>query len=87
LPVQIFPLHIMDATLRDYLCLIGSDALVAAKKIVDLVSNVGGTLCTLWHNDTLSQSEFPDWYFVYEDLAAYIDQKRSSLSEMLRSSQ
>jgi len=87
LPVQIFPLHIMDATLRDYLCLIGSDALVAAKKIVDLVSNVGGSLCTLWHNDTLSQSEFPDWYFVYEDLAAYIDQKRSSLSEMLRSSQ
>lgn len=69
--LKIFPLTVMDATLRDYQFL---DSKIAAETLRDLVSKVKaveGTFLSLWHNDTLQ--DIPDnfWRKLYLEMATY----------------
>jgi hypothetical protein len=67
--LKIFPLAIMDSTLRDYMNL---DTLLARKKIktiIDTVKKVDGTFISLWHNDALSNNaDWEGWRDVYISL-------------------
>lgn len=76
LPLRIHPLHIMDATLRDYMQLGKLEALEQVKATIDKIFAVSGTYYSLWHNDSLSPTEFPEWYDVYEEMSTYIASKR-----------
>lgn len=71
--LKIFPLTIMDGTLRDYMKLKPADALAKAKKLVDTVKAVNGTLISLWHNDALSNTDdWVGWREVYLEMIKYI---------------
>ncbi len=69
--LKIFPLAVMDATLRDYQFL---DSKIAAETLKDLVlkvKTVGGVFVSLWHNDTLQ--DIPDnfWQQLYLEMATF----------------
>jgi len=74
--LKIYPLAIMDGTLKDYMRLNPADALEKSKKIIDSIVNVGGCVITLWHNDTLSETgTWKGWRAVYEKMIEYIKSK------------
>ncbi len=64
--LKVYPLAVMDSTLRDYMKL---DTMQASKKIktlIDSVKRVEGTFISLWHNDALSNnSAWDGWRDVY----------------------
>ena len=57
--LKVFPVILMDATLRDYMKLNPDQAAVKAKQLTDIVKEVNGTFICLWHNDSLS--DIPPW--------------------------
>ncbi|MFW5687381.1 MAG: polysaccharide deacetylase family protein [Bacteroidota bacterium] len=71
--LKIYPLTLMDGTLKDYMKLKPSEALQRAKKLADRVKQVNGTFITLWHNDTLSETndQWKGWRNVYEEIIKY----------------
>jgi hypothetical protein len=71
--LKIFPLTLMDGTLKDYMKLKPGDALERTKKLVDTVKAVNGTFVSLWHNDALNnQDQWEGWQQVYIDMIRYI---------------
>ncbi len=72
LNLTIVPLHAMDGTLRDYMKLNPSEASRALNELIGKVKAVEGTFVSLWHNDTLSPSRYPDWRQLYADMANMI---------------
>ncbi len=64
--LKVYPLAVMDSTLRDYMKL---DVLQARKKIktlIETVKKVNGTFISLWHNDALSNNAaWKGWKDVY----------------------
>lgn len=73
--LMIYPLTIMDGTLRDYLQLSPEQATQKYKMLIDLVDEVGGTFISLWHNDSITQAQNNPWRRVYSDMAAYAGSK------------
>jgi hypothetical protein len=70
--LKVYPLAIMDGSLRDYMKLNPEKALVKAKEIIDTIRKVNGTLVTLWHNDALSdQGDWNGWSEVYYQIVEY----------------
>ncbi|TZF86323.1 hypothetical protein FW774_04550 (plasmid) [Pedobacter sp. BS3] len=70
------PTAVMEATLKRYLKLNPDEALILLKKLADNVFSVGGTLCTLWHNESLTnQDRWKGWLTVYERLIQYIKER------------
>ncbi len=68
-PLTIIPLTVMDGTLNDYLGLSPEEALRKTKNLMAEVEQVGGTFCTLWHNDALSEAGiWEGWREVYENI-------------------
>ena len=68
----IVPFQLMDATLKYYMHSDIEQAKEEAKKIIDEVKAVKGTFISLWHNESLSDSdEWAGWRKVYEDLLSY----------------
>ena len=57
--LKIFPFHVMDVTLRDYLALTPEKAWQETKKIMFEVKKVGGTFISIWHNETIN--DFGHW--------------------------
>lgn len=68
-PLKLFPFAVMDVTLKDYLGLSNEDSL---EKILDLkeeVKKVNGTFISLFHNETLSESEeWSGWGEIYKKM-------------------
>lgn len=71
--LTLYPLTVMDATLKDYLNLSPTQAISELKKICDVVKKANGTLVTLWHNHSISDwGEWKGWKQVYSEMMAYI---------------
>lgn len=68
----IFPLVVMDVTLKSYQDLNPLQADEAIKILTDKVKAVNGTFISLWHNETIG-TEGP-WRLVMEDMYKYIMQ-------------
>lgn len=67
--LKIYPLCIMDGTLRDYMKLTPDEAIHVVKEHIQAVKKVQGTFVSLWHNDALSNTERWDgWLRVYKTL-------------------
>ncbi|MDL2261908.1 polysaccharide deacetylase family protein [Bacteroidales bacterium OttesenSCG-928-I21] len=65
----LYPTMIMDVGLARYQKLIPEDAINESLKIINYVKEFGGTLVTLWHNESLSEyGEWQGWSKVYEEI-------------------
>jgi len=74
--LRIYPLQIMDRSLKDYMGLSPEEAFRTISSIVDSVSIYGGTLVSLWHNDAFSDhGEWNGWREVYIRMLDYITEK------------
>lgn len=69
--LMIWPTHLMDRTLQQYLALSPEAALARAQELVEATKAVGGTLVLLLHNDSLSESE--EWAGWRRSIRAQID--------------
>jgi hypothetical protein len=73
IPLVIYPFQIMDRTLKDYMKLKPSEAILKIKEIIAEVQAVNGTFISIWHNDTFSdKGEWKGWLEVYEKLVRMI---------------
>lgn len=67
--LTIYPLHIMDGSLKDYLQLQPDDAADHALRIINKIKYVRGTLVTLWHNESFSEEgRWKNWKNVYLEI-------------------
>lgn len=73
--LRIFPLMIMEASLRDYLKLNLSEGQAMINLLMDRVKAVKGHFITLWHNDSLSEANGNYWRDLYLDMAKSLKQK------------
>ncbi len=63
------PFCIMDVTMRVYLNMSPSEAILAAKKLINSVQKVKGRATVLWHNSSLSEhEEWQNWRDVYTQI-------------------
>ncbi|MCH5600489.1 polysaccharide deacetylase family protein [Niabella ginsengisoli] len=63
--MRIYPFCFMDATSVHYKKHNHNQAFAEMLQLYKTVQNVGGLYCTLWHNDTFSNT---DWASIYEEL-------------------
>lgn len=73
--LKIFPLIVMDGTLRDYLNLTPAEGLEIIKTMIDRVKSVNGVFVSLWHNDVLRENSSDDWRAVYIAMVDYIKEQ------------
>lgn len=67
--VTIHPFAVMDVTLQQYLGLNPEQAITKIDQLIASVKLVDGTLCSLWHNESLSETgRWKGWKVVYEEL-------------------
>lgn len=65
--LTIYPVAVMDGTLKDYMNLTTAQAISKISEIIAEVRKVNGTFISLWHNDSLSErSRWTGWRKVYE---------------------
>lgn len=65
--LKLYPLHIMDGSMRDYMKLKPEEAIEAQKQLIEKVRDVDGTFISLWHNDTIREGS--EWQKVYIEMA------------------
>lgn len=64
--LRIHPFQLMDRTLKDYMGLSAEEAWPVMMKITESVHLSGGTLVSIWHNDTFSdRGEWKGWRELY----------------------
>jgi hypothetical protein len=75
------PLAVMDATLSDrrYLGLSAEDGLKRAISVLERVSEAGGTVAVLWHNDRFAGSYAGGWDGCYERLLSWVRERGGRL--------
>ncbi len=67
--LKVYPLTVMDGTLRDYMKLSPEEAIPVIKELISEVKKVDGTFISLWHNDALGENkDWQGWLWVYEQL-------------------
>jgi hypothetical protein len=67
--LRVFPFQLMDVTLKNYLELSPTDAILQAKRIIKNTKAVNGHLITLFHNNSLCEQEgWQGWRAVYESI-------------------
>ncbi|SFG61353.1 polysaccharide deacetylase family protein [Pedobacter insulae] len=67
--LKIHPFAVMDVTLQQYLKLSPEMAMSKVEQLIASVKMVDGTLCSLWHNESLSEKgKWKGWKAVYEYL-------------------
>lgn len=77
-PLALFPLTVMDGTLRDYLDLTAEQAAETIRLLADTVKKYGGVFISLWHNESLGeQGRWKGWTNVYRDMISYISSSKS----------
>ena len=67
--LRVYPLIVMEASLRDYLNYDKSTAHELVRKLGSRVKAVGGVFTTLWHNDSLSDEPDNYWRDLYFEMA------------------
>lgn len=66
--LKIYPFCIMDSVMFDYMKIKAEQALPYISKIIDEVKNVNGTLITIWHDRTFSDTGiFKGWKNVFAE--------------------
>ncbi len=73
--LKIFPLVVMEGSLRDYLKLDQSQAQTMINMLMDRVKAVNGTFISLWHNDSLAGEEGNYWKDLYLEMAKSLKRK------------
>lgn len=72
LPLLIYPITVMDGTLRDYLSLNPVQATDIIRELADVVYHNNGMFVSLWHNESLDGSaRWKGWTPVYRYLVNY----------------
>lgn len=71
--LKVYPLVVMDASLRDYLKLEAQEGLVMVKALTHRVKSVNGVFVSLWHNDTLRKDNNKGWRDAYRAMAEYLN--------------
>jgi hypothetical protein len=67
--LKIHPFAVMDATLQHYLNLSPEEATAQIDELLSSVKLVNGTFCSLWHNESLSESgKWKGWKQVYNEM-------------------
>jgi hypothetical protein len=68
------PLAVMDATLAEprYLGLSPREGFARARRVLDGVADIGGTVAVLWHIERFSRIYARGWDRVYADLLAHV---------------
>lgn len=67
--LKIYPFAAMDVTLKDYLQLSPEEAIKELHKIIEEIKSVEGLFITIWHNNTLSDTDdWKGWRVVYEEM-------------------
>lgn len=67
--LTIHPFAVMDVTLQQYLKLNPEQAIAKLEQLIASVKLVDGTFCSLWHNESLSETgRWKGWKVVYEEL-------------------
>ncbi len=67
--LRIWPFQLMDGTFRDYMEVDPRQASIIATDIVNKVRDAGGTLITLWHNESLTETgRWKNWKKLYLDI-------------------
>ncbi|HTM97533.1 MAG TPA: polysaccharide deacetylase family protein [Pedobacter sp.] len=67
--LKVHPFAVMDVTLQQYLSLSPEMAMQKIDQLIASVKMVDGTLCSLWHNESLSEKgKWKGWKAVYEHL-------------------
>jgi hypothetical protein len=56
LPLMMYPVSVMDGTLKEYLNLSTENAVVKMNEIIDCVKRYNGVFIPLWHNETISNT-------------------------------
>lgn len=70
--LTIHPFCVMDTTLRLYLGLNPTEALSLCQQLIDSVKAVGGTYCSIFHNQNLSEiAPWQGWRTFYEHMLDY----------------
>lgn len=72
--LKIFPLVVMEGSLRDYLKLDYAGAKEIINSLITAVRSVNGTFISLWHNDTLADEPQNYWGDLYRDMATSLNQ-------------
>lgn len=74
--LKIYPFHVMDTTLNQYLKLNVDEAIDLIHKIIQKVKAVNGTFISLWHNESLSDhGHWKGWEPVYKKMLELISEK------------
>ena len=70
--LKIHPFAIMEGTLKYYLKIGPKQAMPHYKRLIDEVRMVNGEFISLWHNDSLNNSElWKGWRAIFEEMIAY----------------
>lgn len=70
--LRVYPITVMDGTLRDYMKLKPEDALRKVRKLIDITRQVNGLFVSLWHNDALSNhASWKGWREIYLEIVRY----------------
>ena len=68
-PLKIFPFALMDVTLKDYMQLTNEESLAKILELKETVKKVNGTFISLFHNETLSETEhWLGWSLIYKKM-------------------
>jgi peptidoglycan/xylan/chitin deacetylase (PgdA/CDA1 family) len=62
LPLRVKPLHVMDATLLQYLSIGNAEAIEMVGRLAERSRRYGGSLSLLWHNSSLETQSTRDLY-------------------------
>lgn len=67
--LTIHPFAVMDVTLKKYLKLNPDEAIIKIEELLSAIKLVDGTFCSLWHNESLSESgKWKGWQAVYAEM-------------------
>ncbi len=67
--LKIFPFHVMDGTLKEYLRMDQEEAKERIRNLIDRTRQVNGTFTSLWHNSSLNDwGAWQGWLEVYEEM-------------------
>ena len=65
-PLKVYPFAFMDGTLKDYMELDNDASLAKILALKENVKKVNGTFISLFHNETLSETEhWAGWKTIY----------------------
>lgn len=75
--LRIFPLTVMDGTMRDYLSLTPGQSIETIKQLADTVKKYGGVFISLWHNESFGETgRWKGWTAVYREMLSYLHTNR-----------